>query len=292
SMCLRPIGCVFGSAPVTPTRRAKSVLLGLWHTTQYSTRLRRFPWMLNPCEKTPWHEAQFDWSTTARRGTTGVPSTLKSSTTFCMTSFTFTVTTGGPGSVTIGTERRASMPTRQVPVPPAGTPLATVVVKVKTPLPLGPVSVPSLVGGRMDGVFTGGAGGVRPPKSLDGPLIASARLLKAGAVRVVSGVPSPFFSRNGTVTAPPGLPLADKSSPTRPLSCVDRSGTVCAPGTEISNSRWSVATWQSVLQKASGCAPGTWFVPGGPAPVGISLGFASSSPPLQPALSPLLTHFP
>src|SRR5262249_51743026 len=77
----------------------------------------------------------------------------------------------------------------------AGTPLATVVVKVKTPLLSGSVSVPSLVGGRMEGVVTGG---VRPPKSLDGPLIASARLLKAGAVRVVSGVASPFFSRDGT----------------------------------------------------------------------------------------------
>src|SRR5262245_21811543 len=232
--------------------------------------------MLKPWEKTPWHEAQFAWSTTARRGTTGEPSTLKSRTTFCITSLTFTVTTGGPGSVTIGTDRRASIPTRQVPVPPAGTPLAIVVVKVKTPLLSGPVSVPSLGWGRMDGVFSGGAGDGRPSYTLDGPLIASSRLLKAVALRVVSGVPSPFFSRNVTVTAPPGLPLANKSSPTRPLSCVDRSGTVCAPGTEISNSRWAVGTWHSVLQKASVCAPGTWFVPGGPAPVVISLGFASS----------------
>src|SRR5262249_54901521 len=208
---------------MTGPRRAESVLLGLWHTTQYSTRLRRLPWMLKPCEKTPWHEAHFAWSTTARRGTTGEPSTLKSRTTLCITSFTFKGTTGGPGSVTIGTERRASMPTRQVPVAKAGTPLATVVVKVKTPLLSGSVSVPSLVGGRMEGVVTGG---VRPPKSLDGPLIASARLLKAGAVRVVSGVPSPFFNRNVTVTAPPGPPLAGKSPPTKPLSRVDRSRTV------------------------------------------------------------------
>ena len=39
-------------------------MLGLWHTTQYSTRLRRLPCTLKPCEKTPWHEAHFAWSTT------------------------------------------------------------------------------------------------------------------------------------------------------------------------------------------------------------------------------------
>src|SRR6516162_11774180 len=117
--------------------------------------------MLKPCEKTPWHEAQFDWLTTDRRGTTADPSTVKSSTTFCIASLTFMVTTGGPGSVTIGTERRASMPTRQVPVPPVGMPLATVVVKVKTP-PTGPVSVPPGGFAIMEGVVTGG---VRPPKS-------------------------------------------------------------------------------------------------------------------------------
>src|SRR5262249_59806539 len=110
SKCLRPIGCVFWSAPMTFLRRMKSVLLGLWHTTQYSTRLRRLPCTLNPCEKTPWHEAQFDWSTTARRGTTGVPSTLKSSTTFSIASDTFWVS--GGVSLFVGAGGRGSPPPR------------------------------------------------------------------------------------------------------------------------------------------------------------------------------------
>src|SRR4029450_2788823 len=204
SMCLRPIGCVLGAAPVTPTRRAKSELLGLWHSTQYSTRLRRLPWMLKPWEKTPWHEAHFAWSTTARRGATTEPSTLKSSTTFCVASCPV------PDCPVIVTLRRASIPTRQVPVPPTGTPLATVVVKVKTALASGPVSVPPGLLPIMEGVVTGG---VRPPKSLDGPLIASARVLNP--VTVVSTVAAPFFSRNVTVTAPPGLPLAEDRKSTR-----------------------------------------------------------------------------
>src|SRR5262249_59008476 len=157
---------------MTGPRRAESVLLGLWHTTQYSTRLRRLPWMLNPCEKTPWHEAHFDWSTTARRGTRADPSTLKSSTTFWIASCTV------PETPLIVTLRRASMPTRQVPVPPAGMPLGTVVMKVKAPLASGPVSVPPLALS-MEGVVTGGAAAVRPPKSLHRPRIAGARLLKA-----------------------------------------------------------------------------------------------------------------
>ena len=122
----------------------------------------------------------------------------------------------------------------------------------------------------MEGVVTGG---VRPPKSLDGPLIASARVLNP--VTVVSGVPSPFFSRNVTVTLPSGLRLADSSSPTSPSSCAERCGTVCAPATEMSNSA-PLATWQSVPQKASGCAPARWFAPGLWAPVATSLGFTSS----------------
>src|SRR5262249_46850824 len=157
---------------MTGPRRAESVLLGLWHTTQYSTRLRRLPWMLNPCEKTPWHEAHFDWSTTARRGTTADPSTLKSSTTFWIASCTL------PETPVIVTLRRASMPTRQVPVPPAGMPLGTVVMKVKAPLTSGPVSVPPLALS-MEGLVTGGAGGDSRPRRPAGPLIASARLLKA-----------------------------------------------------------------------------------------------------------------
>src|SRR5262245_23966659 len=263
SMCLRPIGCVFGSAPATPTRRAKSVLLGLWHTTQYSTWLRRLPCTLKPCEKTPWHEPQFACSTTSRRGTTADPSTLKSRTTFCIASCTV------PDRPAIVMLRRASMPTRQVPVPPAGTPLETVVVKLKTPLPSGPVSVPPLALS-MEGVVTGG---VRPPKSDDGPLIASARLLRPETL--VSGVPAEFVRRNVMLTEPPGIPLADSSSPTSPSSCVDCCGTVWDPGTERPNSG-PLATWQSVLQNASGCVPATCFAPGAPAPVGISLGFTSS----------------
>src|SRR5262245_53861818 len=188
---------------------------------QYSTWLRRLPCTLKPCEKTPWHEPHFSCSTTSRRGTTADPSTLKSSTTFCIASCTV------PDCPAIVTLRRASMPTRQVPVPPAGTPLATVVVKVKTPLASGPVSVPPLVLS-MEGVVTGG---VRPPKSLDGPLIASARVLSP--LTLVITVPSPFVNRNVTVTAPPGLRLADSSAPARPFSCVERCGTVCAPATEI-----------------------------------------------------------
>lgn len=123
----------------------------------------------------------------------------------------------------------------------------------------------------MDGVVTGGAS---PPKSLDGPLIASARLNPVSGM-VVSTVPSPFFSRNVTVTLPPGLPLADKSSPTSPASCAERCGTVCAPATEMSNST-PLATWQSVPQKASGCAPARWFAPGLWVPMATSLGFTSS----------------
>ena len=114
------MGCVAGSAPVTTTRPSKSLSLGLWHTTQYSTRLRDPPCTLKPCEKTPWHEAHFAWSTTARRGTMAEASTLKSRTTFCIASRTV--------CPLIVTSRRPSMPTRQVPVPPAGMPSATVVV--------------------------------------------------------------------------------------------------------------------------------------------------------------------
>src|SRR5262245_66115095 len=98
------------------------------------------------------------------------------------------------------------MPTRQVPVPPVGTPLATVVVKLKTPLPSGPVSVPPLVPS-MEGVVTGG---VRPPKSDDGPLIASARLLRPATL--VSGVPAEFVSRHVMPRGAAGARLAARSS--------------------------------------------------------------------------------
>src|SRR5262249_34683501 len=216
--------------------------------------------MLKPWEKTPWHEAHFAWSTTARRGTTADPSALNSSSTFCIASCTV------PDCPAIVTLRRASMPTRQVPVPPAGTPLATVVVKVKTPLASGPVSVPPLVLS-MEGVVTGG---VRPPKSLDGPLIASARVLSP--LTLVITVPSPLGPGRVGGPGPRGRGPADSGAPARPFSCVERCGTVCAPATEIPNSA-PLGTWQSVLQNASGCAPGTWFVPGAPAPVVISLGF-------------------
>jgi hypothetical protein len=89
-------------------------------------------------------------------------------------------------------------------------------------------------------------GGVRPPKSLDGPLIASARVL-------------------------------------RPVSCVERCGTVCAPGMVMSNS-FPVAWWQTT-QTALDWGPmsplGPWLVPGGPACVGTLLGFTSSWQPVH-----------
>src|SRR5258705_1923472 len=125
------------------------------------------------------------------------------------------------------------------------------------------------------GVVTGG---VRAPKSLDGPLIASARALRPA--RLVSGVPASSVRRNVTVTAPPGLPLAESSSPTRPVSCIERCGTVCAPATERPNSD-PLGTWQSVAQKASGSGPAAWFFPGGPAAVDISLGFTLSWQPVH-----------
>ncbi len=102
---------------------------------------------------------------------------------------------------------------------------------MKTPLPSGPVTVPLALPPIRAGLVTGG---VRAPKSLDGPLIASARLLSP--VRLVSGVPASSVSRNVIVTAPPGLPLAERISPTRPVSCIDRCGTVCAPATDRPNS--------------------------------------------------------
>src|SRR5207247_8783139 len=96
------------------------------------------------------------------------------------------------------------------------------------------------------------------PKSLDGPLIASARLLSP--VRLVSGVPASLVSRNVIVTAPPGLPLAERISPTRPVSCIDRCGTVCAPATDRPNSD-PFAGCQSVVQEAAGCAPAPCAAP-------------------------------
>ena len=71
---------------------------------------------------------------------------------------------------------------------------------MKTPLPSGPGERPAALPPSSAGVVTGG---VRPPKSVDGPLIASARLLRAGDARErrAGAVRQPERDGDGTARA-------------------------------------------------------------------------------------------
>src|SRR5581483_8578355 len=127
------VGDAAATAAASFFRRAASLMFGLWQRTQYSTRLRRFPCTENPFENSPWHEKQFWFSTTMRRGTTAPPSSPNDTTGFTAASFTEIDSVSWTG-------RRASAPTVQVPVASAG--IGVPVTYSKTPDESGPFSVP------------------------------------------------------------------------------------------------------------------------------------------------------
>src|SRR5262249_297390 len=116
------------------------------------------------------------------------------------------------------------------------------------PLASGPVSVPDAPPPTAVGAVKGG---LLPPKSLEGPLIANATRLRPA--RLAGGGAAPSGARKPVVPGPAGGPSALRISPLRPASDVDRWGTVCAPGIVMSNS-WPVGAWQRV-QNASGWGP-------------------------------------
>ena len=95
-------------------------------------------------------------------------------------------------------------------------------------------------------------------------------------MRSRSGAPALVVTENEIVGVWPASWSRTSSRLTfRPCSCVDCSGTTCAPGTEMSNSCDISLLWQA-LHCPSWNAPGGWLVPGGPAIVVCVEGFTSS----------------
>ena len=212
--------------------------------------------MLKPCEKTPWHEAHFAWSTTARRGTTGEPSTLKSRTTFCIASCT-------------------------VPDCPRDRDVA----------PRFHADAPGARAAGRDAV------GDRRREGEDTATVRARQRSAAGAEhgrrghrrRQAAEVARRAADRERK-SAQPGDAREQRAVPVRqPERDGDGAAGAAARGEQLAHQALELRralrhgvrarhrdaelgvrsrTWQSVPQKASGCAPATWFAPGAPAPVG------------------------
>src|SRR5579871_4037994 len=97
-------GAALSAALVALTRTDASVFDGLWQNTQYSVLLRSVPCM----ESDTWHWLQLASATTARRDTTGEPSTEKYDTGF-LAPYWMLCCEVVPARTT--SVRRASMPT-------------------------------------------------------------------------------------------------------------------------------------------------------------------------------------
>src|SRR5579884_977135 len=107
-------GAVLSLATLAMGRMETSVFDGLWQNTQYSGLFRSVPWS----DSATWHWLQLVSATTARRGVMLEPSTEKYMTGFAAPYCTVFWAVVPASTVS---ERRASMPTANVPVAFAGT---------------------------------------------------------------------------------------------------------------------------------------------------------------------------
>src|SRR5579862_4008963 len=116
-------------------RRAPSFCVELWHSSQYSTWLRRLPWIEKSLENSPWQVAQFWVSTMVRCGCGGEPSTENVTTGFTAASEALTLEVNW-------TVRLASAPRLHVALAAAGSGEPN--VSWKRPLLSGPTIIAEL----------------------------------------------------------------------------------------------------------------------------------------------------